>query len=135
MRRKRVVEDSGELETYYTPRRVGYWLCHWRELCELAVPTAGAIRYDRPSISLPEGIKPRDGMHFADIQVDIERAYSRLHPWSLEHQMAEWTMKGYEIETIADILGVPRDTAWTAFIDARRSIARILAGGRADKPR
>ena len=124
--RETVCEARGEPETYYTPARVGWWLCHWRELLELAVPTAGAIRYDRPSICVPEGMKPRDAMHYTDVMLDIEGAFVQLRRWSLERQMAEWTMAGYEIETIADLMRVPREDAREAAEGVRHSIARIL---------
>ena len=114
-------------ETYYTPGRVGYWLCHWRSLLELAVPTAGAIRYGRPSICVPEGMRPSDPMRYVHVRADIERAWGLLgHRWSLPFQMVEWTMAGYELVTIADMLRVTRRGAAIAFEDACEAMAERL---------
>ena len=93
----------------------------------LAAPTAPAIRYDRPSISVPEGMKPRDGQHYSDVRTDLERAWGLLgHRWSLPFQVVEWTMDGYELATIADLMRVPRRAAAGAYCEACRAMADRL---------
>jgi hypothetical protein len=113
-------------ETYYTPRRVRYWIERWKELQELACPTAGAIRYDKIG-SLPEGMRMSDPTRYVDVVADIERAWIHLGGrWSLQVQMVERYMQGYDLGAIAGWLRVRPIDADEATERACRLMAEYL---------
>lgn len=117
-----MVEDA----CYYSPGRVRYWLEHWSDLQELAIPTVGAIRYDRLAAT-PDGMRPFGGMHYTEIVVDLERAWALMgHRWSLEWQVVEWHMRGECLASIAGHLRVGMNDADGAMGQACEAMARRL---------
>ncbi len=123
--------DPARERNQYSPGYIGYWLDHWLELKELAVPTAPAIRYDKLNTQVPVGFRRSDPMHYMDLMVDIERAWVQLgHRWSLAFQIVEWCMQGYDLVTIADQLRVSVDVASDTFDAVCARMARLLGWGR-----
>jgi hypothetical protein len=101
------------------------WVMRWRELVELALPTAGAIRYDAEAFCRSMGI--HDCFAFCDVLADIERAWVHLRGrWSLESLVIEYTMQGYELRTIEDCLRIRHGSARPAFQRACTTMAMHL---------
>lgn len=127
---------AGPGETYYSPRTVAGWLLRWRELVELAQPTAGAVCYDARLSQQTPGRWPANPARYLEIMADIERAWVHLKGrWSLESLVVEYTMQGYELRTIEDHLRIRHGTAKPAFRRACRSMAETLGwvGGDEDE--
>lgn len=111
---------------YYTPSRVGYWLDHWRELTELAMPAPAGIRYDKVG-SIPHGSRPADPMRWVDVIADIERAWAHLgNRWSAAFLVVEYTILGYHIREIEDTLHMRHGSGSLILEDACRQMARYL---------
>ena len=111
---------------YYSPARVRYWLEHWRELLELAAPTAPAIRYDKIG-TMPDGMRLSDPTRWTDVAADIEREWAHLHgPWSAEFLVVEWLMRGEDLVSFARGLRIQLAVADRALWDASEFIARRL---------
>jgi hypothetical protein len=119
----KVVEEA---ERYYSPSRIRYWWEHWKELKELAVPTAGAIRYDRVS-KVPEGVRLSDPLRYSDVLLDLERAHVELGGhWSIEWQIVQWARRGWDLAAIAGELRVSVKEADCAFDRATAAMAETL---------
>ena len=115
-----------DAETFYSPGKVRSILEQWPDYLEYARPTQNGIRYDGNLSQPTPGRKLGDCTRYVDIMCDIERAWSKLHRWSIEFQVVEWTMQGYELAEIARRLRVPFGDAMRAFDKACLLIARQL---------
>jgi hypothetical protein len=114
---------QSETEQDYTPGKVRFWLINWAELQELAMPTAPAMQYPGPEV---HGSTPADRTRYCDIMVDLERVAVRLPRWSVEAQVVEWSMKGRDLVTIAEKLGLSVGATNKAFGEATEAMARWL---------
>ena len=89
--------EGGQGETFYSPRRVASWVLRWRELIELAQPTAGAICYDARLSQQTPGRKPSNPARYLEIMADLERAWASLRIWSIEWNVVKTLMDGFPL--------------------------------------
>lgn len=122
-------------EEDYTPGKVAHYLSIWPELLEEADP---GVRSTSRFSWEPDGSGVIDAAHAIVIMVDLERAWLKLHHWSLEYQMVEWSMKRpLQIEhkdymvMVAKSLRVSLGMADDAFSGACRKMAENLGWGEA----
>ena len=123
---EREAYETQEGESYYTPDRVDYWLCHWRELLQLAMPTAPAVRYDATLAQHTPGRRPADPTRYVDVVADLERAWVSLGCLSLEFKAVECTMQGWPLREIERIYRLRHGTAYEAYERAKERMARHL---------
>lgn len=124
-------------ETFYNPGKVAYWLEHWADLTELAVPTAGTIRYLASESCDRHGFDNScDPLHYLHIQTDIERAWVMLRSgrWSIEVVVTEYVMRGYGLRDIEYQLRIQHGVAEPAFKRACRQMAEYLGWQSSDNP-
>ena len=119
--------EAGQESCWYNPGRVLYWLSHWQELRELAVPTTPAIRYDKLAAQVPGGYRRPGSFKYAETMVDIERAWRKVAGWwVLARLMGEWCMAGWDLVSMADRLRVSVKEADRALGDICEAVALEL---------
>jgi hypothetical protein len=121
------------LETYYSPKRVDYWLRHWLELAALA-ETPSSARNLLTNGPTPESPRPgarQRGAHgdpcrYVNILADIRRAQGQLRPGSIEAQIVVLIQFGYTLSGISAGNSMGRGRVQELYGDAVKRMAMML---------
>ena len=124
---------------YYTPSRVGYWICRYALLEALAeTPSSArhALRHDesdqRPCLDHPRPTARSgfagDPLRYADILADIDSAHAAIGTSSREWQIIELRRRhgSVALGRIAQILRIRKQDCCQAWRSAVTKMAAVL---------